>query len=75
MIRSNRSMNNDLSVGMVEGKVAFLRPHAVDADESHAAARAQVLHPQHYGTMGISASNTAVIRANRPDSTPPYLGG
>jgi hypothetical protein len=72
-IRDNRSMNYELSTGAVEGKVRFLRPNAVDADESHALQRSGALHTQHYGSMGVSANNAAIIMANRPDSSAPYL--
>lgn len=72
-IRDNRSMNYDLSIGSVEGKLRFLRPHAVDADEAHATQRAGVLHEQNYGSMGVSAYDRAIVMANRPDSPAPYL--
>lgn len=71
-IRYNRSMNADLSRGAVEGKVRFLRPDAGDADESHALQRSGALHTQNYGSMGVSASASAIIAANRPDSAAPY---
>jgi len=72
-IRDNRSMNQDLSRGAVDGKVRFLRPDSADADETHARDRAGVLHTQHYGSMGISAYQTDTIAQQRPDATPAYL--
>lgn len=72
-IRDNRSMNADLARGAVDGKLRFLRPDSVDADETHARQRSSALHPQHYGTMGISAYDSGTIAANRPDATPAYL--
>jgi hypothetical protein len=74
-VRDNRSMNYDLSVGAVEGKVRFLRPHAVDADESHALQRSYELHPSHYGSMGISMNNRQCVLNARPDSSMPPSGG
>lgn len=80
MIRDNRSMNADLARGAVDGKVRFLRPDSVDADETHARDRAGALHTSHYGSMGISADQRITIEQHRPDSTPrsaayaPYLG-
>jgi hypothetical protein len=77
MIRDNRSMNADLARGAVDGKIRFLRPDSVDADEQAASERAGALHTQHYGSMGISAYNAGTIAAHQP--TPrteflPYLG-
>lgn len=75
-IHSNRSMNMDLAIGAVEGKVRFLRPDAGGpSDESHAQQRSGELHSQHYGTFGISQGASGVIQANVPTATPPFVGG
>jgi hypothetical protein len=75
-MRTNRSMNEDLWRGAVDGKLRFLRPNAGGpADESHAAARANDLHIQNYGSMGISEHDIGTIRAHVPTSVPPFIGG
>lgn len=79
-IRTDRSMNSNLARGAVDGKVRFLRPDSVDADETHARDRSGALHTQHFGSMGIGADNRTLIEQHRPDATPrsaaylPYLG-
>jgi alpha-D-ribose 1-methylphosphonate 5-phosphate C-P lyase len=68
MIRDDRSMNAEMARGSVDGKVRFLRPDSVNADERHAQERSGALHTQHYGSMGVSEHSSYNIEANRPDS-------
>lgn len=66
---TSRSMNADLARGAVDGKVRFLRPDAVGgASEIHARTRAQALHHEHYGSMGVD-TNSYVMDEHRPDAT------
>lgn len=67
MIRDDRSMNAELARGAVDGKVRFLRPDSVNADEMHASMRSGVLHSQHYGSMGVS-EHSGHADSCRPDA-------
>lgn len=51
----DRSMNIEMRRGSVDGTVRFTRPDAAspDWDIEWARERANVLHPAHYGTMGL----------------------
>lgn len=76
MIRDTRSMNADMAQGAVDGKIRFLRPDAGGpADETHAQYRANVLHTQHYGSMGVSQFRSDTVHESVPTSTPPFIGG
>ena len=59
-------MNADLRRGAVDGRARFLRPDAGAADETAAKVRADLLHPQWYGTMGISQDDTVRIEQALP---------
>jgi hypothetical protein len=75
-MRTDRSMNEDLQRGAVDGKLRFLRPNAGGpADETHAQQRASELHTENYGSMGISQFQTDLIRQNSPTAAVPFIGG
>jgi|KBSMisStaDraftv2_1062788.scaffolds.fasta_scaffold384232_2 hypothetical protein len=75
-MRTNRSMNEDLRRGAVDGKLRFLRPNAGGpADETHALQRSGELHTENYGSMGISQFQTDLIQQNVATSPAPFIGG
>ena len=50
----DRSMNEELLLGSLEGSVRMLRPATANAEEAPAAARAAALNSLHYGFLGLA---------------------
>lgn len=48
----NRSMNEQLKRGMLDGTVKNMRPDSAGAEYDAVVKRARALHPSHYGTFG-----------------------
>lgn len=68
---SIRSMNADMRIGAVDGRVRFLRPNATQPEMEEALLRAQVLEGPHYGHMGVTYGNVAAIRSMLPGAVHP----
>ena len=68
---NDRSMNNDMRIAAVEGRVRFLRPNTTNAEMEEAVMRASVLEGPHYGSMGVTFGNLPVIRAALPGAVHP----
>lgn len=69
-IRDDRSMNDQLFRGVLDGSVKNMRPNAADADYSAVVPRARVLHPSHYGTFGAgSDAMTPFMEELLPDAS------
>jgi hypothetical protein len=66
MATSDRSMNDDLRIGAVEGRLRFLRPSTCNAEMSDVLTRAQMLEGPWYGNMGTTYGDTAKIQAFLP---------
>lgn len=60
--RNDRSMNEQLHRGALDGTVKNMRPDSADADYGWAVARNRQLHPSYYGSFGQGS-----------DSVPPAL--
>lgn len=76
-IRDNRSMNADLQIGAVEGKMRFMRPATGSADEGPTQTRALALDTTYYGNLGLSYEDKFHIDAMQPTGAkpfPPYMG-
>lgn len=51
-------MNHELLRGSLDGTVRMMRPNASNAEYGPAQARAAVLHPLHYGTLGLAGETS-----------------
>lgn len=67
--RDNRSMNEQLQRGMLDGTVKNMRPDAAEADYTSVVQRARQLHPSHYGTFGSGSDKmTPFMEEFLPDA-------
>ncbi len=64
-IPSDRSMNDDMRIGAVEGRVRFLRPNAVNAEMGEAPFYGW------YGNFGIGYGDIDKIRCALPGAVHP----
>jgi hypothetical protein len=71
MQRMDRSMNWDMRMGAVDGRIRFMRPDTANAETTAVVDRAAALHPQHYGSMGVANDSLGIIRAALPGAVPP----
>ncbi len=69
--RVDRSMNNDIRRGAVDGRIRFMRPDSANSDTTAVVERSRVLHSQHYGSMGIAEDATEIIKAALPGAVAP----
>ena len=58
--RIDRSMNDELRFGGLDGRVRSLRPDTANAEMEPALARSRVLHSQHFGSLGVNPSIEAL---------------
>jgi hypothetical protein len=75
-IPSDRSMNDDMRIGAVEGRVRFLRPNAVNAEMGEALTRQSCLQGEApfygwYGNFGIGYGDIDKIRCALPGAVHP----
>ena len=62
-INSNRSMNDDMRIGAVEGRLRFLRPNSTGAEMEETMARAECLDQDvWYGNLGTTYGDVDRIR-------------
>jgi hypothetical protein len=69
--QSDRSMNADMRIGAVDGRLRFLRPNAVNAEMEEAVMRMSVLDVNHYGYIGAPYGDLAKINAVLPGAVHP----
>jgi hypothetical protein len=69
-------MNVEMRRGSVDGRVRFLRPDASspDWDIDEARDRANVLHPEYYGTMGVAGVLDPAVLDALPGNVTPHPG-
>jgi hypothetical protein len=71
---SDRSMNDDMRIGAVDGRLRFLRPNAVNAEVTEALTRAECLGGNnapfygYYGYFGASYGDLDKIRCALPSA-------
>ena len=75
-IQSNRSMNDDMRIGAVDGRLRFLRPNSVNAEMNDTMARQACLEGNApfygwYGTFGTTYGDLARIRMALPGAVHP----
>lgn len=51
-------MNHELMRGSLDGTIKMLRPNAANAEYVFAQNRAALLHPLHYGTLGLAGEKS-----------------
>jgi hypothetical protein len=68
---SDRSMNDDLRIGAVDGRLRFIRPNAVNPEMEEALIRAGALDGPHWGNMGATYGDTARIASALPGAVHP----
>lgn len=70
--QSDRSMNDDMRIGAVEGRLRFLRPNAVNAEMEEVMIRADTLDVDgYYGNLGTTYGDKARINAALPGAVHP----
>jgi len=75
-ISSDRSQNDDMRIGAVEGRLRFLRPHATNAEMSETLVRQACLQGEppfygYYGHFGVSYGDVDRIRCALPGAVHP----
>ena len=68
---NTRSMNADMRVGAVDGRLRFLRPNAVNAEMEEALIRQAALDPGYYGAAAVTPGDTAKINLALPGAVHP----
>lgn len=68
---SMRSMNDDMRIGAVEGRLRFLRPGTANPELEEAMVRSSVLATMLYGEMGVTHDNRQAIASVLPGSVHP----
>lgn len=64
---SNRSMNDDMRIGAVEGRLRFLRPNSTGAEMEETMARSECLDSAvWYGNLGTTYGDLDRIRCALP---------
>jgi len=75
-VQSNRSMNDDMRIGAVDGRLRFLRPNSVNAEMDETMTRVdclQGLPPFYgwYGNFGVTYGDLDHIRCALPGAVHP----
>lgn len=76
MQNSNRSMNDDMRIGAVDGRLRFLRPNATQAEMSETLVRQSCLQGEPpfygwYGNFGVTYGDLDRIRCALPGAVHP----
>jgi hypothetical protein len=76
-VSSNRSMNDDMRIGAVDGRLRFLRPNSVNAEMEETLIRAHALRGDDppfygfYGCFGTTYGDLEKIRGALPAAVHP----